>query len=102
LQSVTCQVRVMSCGHVPLVVVLMMMSVMLVPQHAFVACGSSKCQAEPHSTVLLAGQMMVPGGQGGLVRVFTLNAILRGTPCRSFMGFHATGNGALPQTAMSL
>src|SRR5690242_4215375 len=47
-QSVACQVRVMTCGQVPLVVVLEIVTVTLVPQQASEAVGSSKVQAEPH------------------------------------------------------
>src|ERR1051325_62727 len=99
LQSVPCHIRVIFMGHVPLVVVFSTVSVILVPQHALVARGSSKAHVVPHSTVLLGGQMIVPGGQGELVGVVTLNARLMGTPCGSIKVFQAAGNGALPHTA---
>src|SRR6266704_2007449 len=102
LQSVTSQVRVMFHGQEPLVTVPMIMRETFVPQQALVACGSSKFQAEPHSTVLLGGQMIVPGGQGLFVGVVTLKARLKGIPCGSYKVFQAAGNGALPQTATSL
>src|SRR5262249_21775944 len=102
LQSLTCQVRVITCGQKPLVEVFRIVSVMFVPQQGFVARGSSKFHAEPHSTVLAGGQMIVPGGQGLFVVVVSLNAMLSGTPCRSNIGVQFAGNGALPQTATSL
>lgn len=102
LQSVTIQVRVMFFGQLPLVIVLRIINVLFVPQQALVVCGSSKLKGVLHWTVLLGGQMIVPGGHGLFVGVVTLKARLKGTPWRSFKVFHAAGNGALPQTAVSL
>ena len=60
-QSVACQVRLMTHGQVPLVMVLWIVMVTLVPQQRSEALGGSKFQLEPHSTVLLLAQVMVGG-----------------------------------------
>jgi hypothetical protein len=74
--SVPCQVRVMTSGHVPLVVVLatVMVTLPTVPaggQQAFVQAGGSKVHVVWHSTVLLGAQMSANGPVCGELTVNT-------------------------------
>jgi len=75
--SVACQVRVMSSEQpVPLVTVFRMETVTLVPLQASNALGSSKVQAEPHSTVLLVAQVMFGGVVSATVTTWLQVALL--------------------------
>ena len=57
--SVAIQVRVMTCGQAPLVMVLTMEIVTVGSLQVEVAFGGSKSQTEPHVTVLLDEQVML-------------------------------------------
>lgn len=59
--SVACQVRVITCGQTPFVIVPVTVMLVAVPQPPE-AEGVSKLQAEPHWTVLLVEQVMTSGG----------------------------------------
>jgi len=55
------QVRVINCGHVPLVTVLRTLTVTLVPLQVSDTPGASKLQALPHSAVLLVAHVSTGG-----------------------------------------
>jgi len=59
--SVAIQVRVMTCGHTPLVTVLRTVSVTFVPLQLSLAVGASNVQAVPQLTVLLVAQVRTGG-----------------------------------------
>src|ERR1035437_2571384 len=63
-QSSAFQIRLITHGQVPFVLVLLTVTATLVPQQASEAVGGLKFQVEPHWTVMLGAQVMTGGGGG--------------------------------------
>ena len=89
-ESVACQVRTITCGQVPFVIVLITMTVTLVFVHVVEALGGSNVQEEPHWMILLVEQVSVSTA-GPLVLLVTRVKLCKPTRARGGVGGEAPG-----------